>query len=67
MEQIMVNSKHYARPIDFQYRQRRIISSSIDELQTTNRFIGQLYKFERKNGVVMIEEHFPLTASAILC
>ena len=40
-------------------------ASNIDELKTTNRFIDQLYKFERKNGVVMIEENFPLTASAL--
>lgn len=40
-------------------------ASNIDELQTKNRFTDQLYKFERKNGVIMIEEHFPLTASAL--
>jgi hypothetical protein len=40
-------------------------ASNIEELQSTNRFIDQLYRFERKNGVVMIEEHFPLTASAL--
>lgn len=40
-------------------------ASNLDELQTKNRFVDQLYKFERKNGVIMIKEHFPLTASAL--
>lgn len=40
-------------------------ATSIEELETKERFKGQIYHFEKSNGVVMIEEHFPLTASAL--